>query len=236
MIYAIIGPTGVGKTKLSIALAKKLNAEIINCDSMQVYKEFNIGVAKITKEEMDNITHHLLSTKSINEEYNCSLYQKDGRKILNDLMKKCKNVVIVGGTGLYLKALLYDYKFNLEVGKNTKLYDFKLICLTRSRDKLYEAINDRVDVMLNRGLLDEAKMLYENYKDSRVLNTAIGYKEFFPYFENKITLDEAVEKLKKSSRNYAKRQFTFFNNQFSNINYFDVDEISIDEIIKKITE
>ena len=236
MIYAIIGPTGVGKTSLSIKLAKKLNAEIINCDSMQIYKELNIGTAKIKENEMENIKHHMLSIKSIDEEYNSFNFQEDGRRILNELLKQNKNVVIVGGTGLYLKALLYDYKFNDEDTKNEKLYDFKLIGLTRDRKRLYELIDDRVDEMIENGLIDEVKYLYDNYKDSRILNTAIGYKELFPYFEGIKTLDEVKDEIKKSSRHYAKRQYTFFNNQFSDINWFNVDDISIDEIINKITE
>ena len=236
MIYAIIGPTGVGKTSLSIKLAKKLNAEIINCDSMQIYKELNIGTAKIKENEMENIKHHMLSIKSIDEEYNAFNFQEDGRRILNELFKQNKNVVIVGGTGLYLKALLYDYKFNDEDSKNEKIYDFKLIGLTRDRKRLYELIDDRVDEMIENGLIDEVKYLYDNYKDSRILNTAIGYKELFSYFEGIKTLDEVKDEIKKSSRHYAKRQYTFFNNQFSDINWFNVDDISIDEIINKITE
>jgi len=236
MIYAIIGPTGVGKTSLSIKLAKKLNAEIINCDSMQIYKELNIGTAKIKENEMENIKHHMLSIKSIDEEYNAFNFQEDGRRILNELLKQNKNVVIVGGTGLYLKALLYDYKFNDEDKKNEKLYDFKLIGLTRDRKRLYELIDDRVDEMIENGLIDEVRNLYQNFKTSRILNAAIGYKEFFPYFEGAKTLNEAVDEIKKSSRHYAKRQYTFFNNQFSDINWFDVDNVSIDEIINKITE
>jgi len=236
VIYAIIGPTGVGKTSLSIKLAKKLNAEIINCDSMQIYKELNIGTAKITEEEMMNVKHHMLSIKSINEEYNVFNYQEDARAILNKLLKENKNIIIVGGTGLYLKTLLYDYKFNDEDTKNKKLYDFKLIGLTRKREKLYEIIDDRVDKMIAEGLISEVKYLYDNFVDSRILNTAIGYKEFFPYFKNEISLETAKEQIKKSSRHYAKRQYTFFNNQFNDINWFDVDDIKIDDIIKKITE
>ena len=236
MIYAIVGPTGVGKTKLSIELAKKLNAEVINCDCMQIYKELNIGTAKITKKEMENIKHHMLSIKSITEEYNVFNYQNDARNILNSLLNQNKNVVIVGGTGLYLKALLYDYNFNDDNKKNEKIYNFKLIGLTKERENLYEAINNRVNIMINNGLIEEAKYLYDKYKTSRVLNAAIGYKEFFPYFEDKIKLEEAIENIKKSSRHYAKRQFTFFNNQFLDIEWFDVSKAKIDDIVKKITE
>ena len=120
-IVVIIGPTGVGKTKLSIHLAKKMNAEIINADSTQIYKEVSVGVAKVTKEEMCGIKHHMLSTVSILDNYTVKDYQTDARKILDDLIKKDKNVIIVGGSGLYVKALLYDYKFTDE--EKTFTYD-----------------------------------------------------------------------------------------------------------------
>lgn len=234
MIYAIVGPTGVGKTKLSILLAKELNAEIINCDSMQIYKELNIGTAKITEQEKEGITHHLLDIKSINEDYSVFDYQKDGRKIIKDLQEKDKNIVIVGGTGLYLKALLYDYSFDDKENKNKKLYDFKIIGLTRDREILYKNINTRVDIMINDGLLEEVKSLYDKNINTRAINTAIGYKELYKYFNNEITLEEAIDKIKQGSRNYAKRQYTFFNNQFKNdITWYNIDEINLEEIIKK---
>ena len=156
--------------------------------------------------------------------------------LIRSLLNQNKNVVIVGGTGLYLKALLYDYNFNDDNKKNEKIYNFKLIGLTKERENLYEAINNRVNIMINNGLIEEAKYLYDKYKTSRVLNAAIGYKEFFPYFEDKIKLEEAIENIKKSSRHYAKRQFTFFNNQFLDIEWFDVSKAKIDDIVKKITE
>ncbi len=231
MIYVVVGPTGVGKTKLSIALAKKLDAIVINADSMQVYKELNIGTAKIKDEEMDGIPHYLLNIVSIKEDFNVYLYQQMGRALLDEY--KNKNIVIVGGTGLYIRALLYNYTFDEELAKE-KLYDFKMIGLTRDRDKLYESINNRVDEMMDDGLLEEAKELYEQKIDSRALNTAIGYKELFEYFENQITLEEAIEKIKQNTRHYAKRQYTFFNNQFDDITWYDVDKISIDDIVNEI--
>ena len=112
MIVVIIGPTGVGKTKLSLSLAKKYDAEIINADAMQIYKEMNIGTAKLS--DTQGIPHHLLSIKSVNDSYSVCEYQKEARKVLDELISKNKNVIIVGGTGLYIKALLYDYKFNEE--------------------------------------------------------------------------------------------------------------------------
>lgn len=234
MIYCIIGPTGVGKTKLSIMLAKKLNAEIINCDSMQVYKELNIGVAKATKEEQEGIKHHLLSIKSVNEDYSVFEYQKDARNLIDKFIKEKKDVIIVGGTGLYLKALLYDYTFDDKANKDKKLYDFKLIGLTRDRKILYENIDKRVDMMVNNGLLEEVKSLYDKNIRTRAINTAIGYKELYEYYDNKISLEEALNKIKQSSRRYAKRQYTFFNNQFDNIKYYDIDQTSFEDIVSEI--
>ena len=232
MIYVIVGPTGVGKTKLSIMLAKKLNGIILNADSRQIYKELNIGTAKIKEKEMENIPHYLLNIKSINDDYNAFLYQEDGRKIIND--NKDKNIIIVGGTGLYIKSLLYDYTFNDDENKNKPLYDFKIIGLTRNREELYKIIDDRVDEMIKEGLVEEAKKLYEENKNARGLHITIGYKELIEYFNNKITKEEAIEKIKQNSRHYAKRQYTFFNNQFDNITWYDINKYSFEEILSNI--
>lgn len=232
MIYVITGPTGVGKTKLSIMLAKKKNAIILNADSMQVYKELNIGTAKIKEEEKCGISHYLFDIKSINEEFNAYLYQQMGRKLLNEY--KDRNIIIVGGTGLYIKALLYDYTFDENENKNAKLYDFKIIGLTRDRNHLYNIINERVDYMIENGLLEEAKSLYDKNIKTRVLSAAIGYKELFEYFDKKNSLESAIQKIKQNSRHYAKRQYTFFNNQFEDIKWYNVDEISFDDIIDAI--
>ena len=232
MIYVIAGPTGVGKTALSIKLAKKLDAIIINADSMQIYKELNIGTAKIKEEEMENISHYLLNIKSINEDFNAYEYQQMGRAILDEY--KDKNIVIVGGTGLYIKALLYDYTFDEDNVDVKKIYNFKMIGLTRNREDLYKIIDSRVDEMINNGLIEEAKYLYDNYKDSRALRFAIGYKELFDYFDNNSTKEEAINKIKQNSRHYAKRQYTFFNNQFDNIVWYNIDQLSLDEIVDKI--
>lgn len=224
-IIAIVGPTGVGKTKLSLMLAKHYNAEIINCDSMQIYKELNIGTAKITDKE--GIKHHMINICSVKDTYSVYDYQKDTRKILNNLINNNINVIIVGGTGLYLKALLYDYKFDSDINKdrikleninNKLLYDVCFIGLTTKRDKLYEIINSRVDKMFEDGLLEEVKNLYNN----KYVIKAIGYKELYDYFYGSITLDQAKELIKQRSRNYAKRQYTWFNNQMD-INWIEVD-------------
>ena len=269
MIIAVVGPTGVGKTKMSILLAKKYNAEIISCDSMQIYKNMDIATAKVREYEKENVIHHMIDIKDVSEEYSVYDYQKEARKVLDSLIKKGKNAIIVGGTGLYLKALLCDYVFEendnkndysmysnkelydkvLKIDKNTKIhvnnrrrlesylnnhdkpiishgnnyvYDAIIIGLTRPRNELYDAIDHRVDIMLKDGLEDEARYFYDKKVSSRSINTAIGYKELFLYFDSKITKEEAVNLIKKRSRNYAKRQYTFFNNQFD-VKWFDVN-------------
>lgn len=280
MIIAIVGPTGVGKTKMSIELAKRYNAEIISSDSMQIYKKMDIGTAKVTEKEMDGIIHHMIDIKNVSEDYSVYEYQKDARKILNELLEKKKNVIIVGGTGLYLKALLYNYEFkeyrnkkdfssysnedlykmvkvidkdakihvnnrqrlesflnnhNQSINTSSKMiYDAKIIGLTRPRDELYDTINKRVDEMINEGLLNEAKYFYDNNVNSKAIKTAIAYKELYLYFDGKISLNEALDLIKQRSRNYAKRQYTWFNNQM-NVKWFDInkDDFSktIDEVI-----
>lgn len=270
-IIVIVGPTGVGKTKLSIELAKMLDAEIINGDSVSIYKELNIGSAKPTKEEMDGVVHHLIDIRSVNEDYSVYQYQKDVRRLIDEISSRGKRIIIVGGTGLYIKAALYDYQFNDEKDKNnydgltnedlmeqiTKyqkdidvhinnrqrlirllnklengdilsnnkdklLYSVKVIGLTTNRDILYDRINKRVDLMIDNGLVDEVKNLKDYYNTSRVLNSAIGYKEFRPYFEENETLETVIYKIKQDSRRFAKRQYTFFNHQFS-VKWYDVN-------------
>ena len=234
MIYAIIGPTCVGKTKLSIELAKKINGEIINCDSMQIYRELNIGVAKITEKEKENIPHHLFDIVSIKDDFSVYEYQKLAREKIIEILNKGKNVIIVGGTGLYLRAVLYNYDFNGNKTKE-KYYDkFQIIGLTKDRKKLYEDINKRVEIMLENGLEEEAKSLYDKKIFTRAVKTAIGYKELYEYFSRAVSRKEAIEKIKLNSRRYAKRQYTFFNNQFDEINWYDVEELTIEEIVSDI--
>lgn len=265
MIVAVVGPTGVGKTKLSVELAKKYNAVVVNCDAVQVYKELNIGSAKPTEEEKCGIEHLLFDIVSVTDNYTVKDYQKDLRNVLKKYHNR--NIVIVGGTGLYLCAGLYDYKFkeeintnnydnlsneqlynlalekdkNMDIHKNNRvrlirflnresknnngnklLYDVKFIGLNLDRNLLYERINLRVDKMMKDGLLDEVKNLNPLRVSSRVLNTAIGYKELYDYFDKKISLEQAIEEIKQNSRHYAKRQFTWFNNKM-NVTWFDVN-------------
>lgn len=282
MIIVITGPTAVGKTKLSIELAKKYNAEIINSDSVQVYRKMDVASAKVTEEEKDGIKHHLIDIKDYNEDYTVYDYQIDARNTIKKLEEENKNIIIVGGTGLYIKAALYDYRFNKEDNKeeyesysNEELYDeiLKLnkestvdknnkrrlirelinlnnnaenkygdkllydnvyfIGLTTSRDILYDRINKRVDIMVNNGLIDEAKYFYNLNRNAKSLKTVIGYKELFKYFDNEISFNDAIELIKKNSRHYAKRQYTWFNNKM-NIKWFDVDFNNFDNTVKEV--
>ena len=281
-IIVIVGPTGVGKTKLSIELAKKLDAEIINGDSVAIYKNLDIGSAKPTVEEREDIPHHLIDIKTVEEDYSVFDYQKDVRKLINEITSRNKRVIIVGGTGLYIKAALYDYDFdegttyneyndlsNEEIlnklkeytedidihinnrkrlirllnkyennetithNKDKLLYPTKVIGLTTDRNYLYERINNRVDKMINNGLLEEIKALKPYYLSSRVLNTGIGYKEFYSHlYENK-SLEETINEIKQDSRRYAKRQYTFFKHQF-NTKWFDVDFNNFNNTIEEV--
>lgn len=281
-IIVITGPTGVGKTKLSIKLAKKINAEIINADSVAVYKELNIGSAKPTKEEQSIIKHHLIDICEVTDDYSVYQYQIDCRNKIKEIQDKNKRVIIVGGTGLYIKAALYNYEFientnyndykdlsneeiknkllkydkNIDIHINNRqrlvstlnkyensdqisnkkdelLYPCKIIGLTTDRENLYNRINNRVDIMINNGLIDEVNNLKDKYNKSRVLNSAIGYKEFYEYlFDNK-SIEEVIEQIKKDSRRYAKRQYTFFNNQFKT-NWFEVDFNNFNNTIKEV--
>lgn len=283
MIIAIVGPTGVGKTKLSIELAKKYNGEIINADAMQIYKGLDIGTAKVTKEEMEGVTHHLLSIKDVLEDYSVFDYQKDARKKIEEIQRRGKTVIFVGGTGYYLKAALYDYEFlkednsreedtnnlskeelvekidsfgytfnydkdntkrmkrilkRLENGfkpeekKTTLLYpEVIFIGLTTDRDNLYKIINERFLKMVIP-LIDEVKPFWLKNIKTKPLMTGIGYKEFYPFFENEKTLKEVIEECQKNSRHYAKRQYTWFLNQME-IEWFNVN---YDNFLKTVEE
>ena len=258
-IIVIVGPTGIGKTKLSIELAKKLDGEIINGDSVSIYKKLDIGSAKPTKEEQSGIIHHLIDIKDVNEDYTVFDYQKDARKKIDEIEKKGKRVIIVGGTGLYIKAALYDYKFtegttyneykdisneeilskikeynieqlpevnnrkrlvrllnklenNEEItnNKDKLLYNIKVIGLTTDRKTLYERINKRVDNMIEQGLIEEVEKISEKYNKFPTAMQGLGYKEVVEYLKENCTKEEMIEKIKKETRHYAKRQLTWF--------------------------
>ena len=285
MVIVILGPTGVGKTRMSIELAKKLNGEIINVDSTQIYKNLDIATAKIKEEEKENIPHYLFDIKNIDEDYTVYDYQKDCRKVIDDILKRGKTPIMVGGTGLYIKAALYDYQFekekddnqfvelsNEEIYKKLKeidkdvdihinnrqrlvralnyclnnhkkisekkktdklLYDTFFIGLTTDRNLLYEKINNRVNEMVKEGLLDEAKKIFESNIRTKAVMTPIGYKELFPYFGGKQSLEECLEIMKRNSRKYAKRQYTWFNNQM-NVTWFNVDFNNFDKTVLEV--
>lgn len=274
MIIVVVGPTAVGKTLMGIELAKKYNGEVINADSTQVYRDLDIATAKVTVSEMDGVVHHLIDIKNIDEEYTVFDFQNDCRNCISDILSRGKTPIIVGGTGLYIKAALYDYKFDLEnssfdysdisndelysrllsidpntsIHKNNRkrveralsyydstgkllsskdktdnlLYDCVFIGLTTSRDVLYDRINKRVDCMISNGLIEEARNVYDTGVRSKAVMTPIGYKELFDYFSGKSDLESCIDIIKQKSRNYAKRQYTWFNNQMS-VNWFDVD-------------
>ena len=288
-VIVITGPTAVGKTSLSIELAKKYDGEIINADSTQVYKTLDIATAKITEKEKEGIPHYLIDIKNIDENYTVYDYQKDARKCIDDILKRGKTPILVGGTGLYIKAALYDYKFNLETTKgdyskytkeelynmllklepdttihinNRKrverrldyiknnhttetnktdklLYDAIFIGLTIDRDILYDRINKRVDIMIKNGLVEEAKRIYDSNIRTKAVLTPIGYKELFLFFDSAISLNEAIELIKQRSRRYAKRQYTWFNNQMQlkwfNVNYNNFKKTE-EDVLKYIKE
>lgn len=278
MIVCVVGPTGVGKTKLSIELAKRYKAIIISCDATQVYKELNIGSAKVTEREKENVPHYLIDFVSPNDTYTVYNYQKDIRELLDKYQDR--NIIIVGGSGLYLKSALYNYEFREENNlnntydnlSNEELYNMALkkdkdmnihinnrqrlirflnkeninetlelkpiynatyIGLTTNRDNLYNIINKRVDKMINDGLINEVELLYQKYPDSKILHSAIGYKELIKYLDKEMTLEEATDLIKKNSRHYAKRQYTWFNNQM-NITWFDVDYNNFNNTINDV--
>lgn len=277
MILCIVGPTGVGKTKLSIELAKHYNGIVVNADSMQVYKELNIGTAKVTESEKENIKHFLFDIKEPTEMYTVYDYQKDLRNIIDN--NKDKNIIIVGGTGLYIKAGLYNYIFETENNinntydnltneelynlvlnkdpntyihinnrkrmirflnknetikdKDKLLYDVKFIGLTTSREILYDRINKRVDDMIKNGLIEEVKSLYNKNIRSKAILTGIGYKELYDYFDGNISLEDAINLIKQRSRHYAKRQYTWFNNQMD-VKWFDVDFDNFNNTINEV--
>ncbi|WP_294663201.1 tRNA (adenosine(37)-N6)-dimethylallyltransferase MiaA [uncultured Fusobacterium sp.] len=289
----IAGPTGVGKTDLSIKLAKLMKADIFSADSAQVYKGMNIGTAKITAEEMQGIKHYMLDIVEPVKKYNVGDYQKDVDNILKGKEAEGKNIILTGGTGLYISSIteglsslpagnpilreellkkdideLYneltavDPEAALEIHKNNRRrveralevfkltgekfsvlskknikgnnYNFLKVALERDRDILYERINMRVDIMLEKGLLEEVEELYKKYGENLRKINIIGYTQLIDYFNNNCTFEEAVENIKRDSRRYAKRQFTWFKNDPS-YTWYDLDKMNEEEIVNKIT-
>lgn len=301
-LFILIGPTAIGKTALSIELAKRFNGEIISADSMQIYKYMDIGSAKVTKEEMDGIPHYLLDIVAPDEEFTVAKYKRNAVELIKDINNRNKLPMVVGGTGLYINSLVYNLDFTevppneeirkeledlankygneylhqelekidskaasilsindrqrmiraLEIYKITGVsksdqnpnfrepvtdYNLVMIGLNMDRATLYERINKRVDIMLENGLIEEIKMLMDmGYNKDMVSMKGIGYKEMMMYLEGSISLEEAIEMIKKGSRNYAKRQLTWFRRD-PRIHWVYVDEFeSTDKIADHILE
>lgn len=300
-IIVIVGPTAVGKTSLGIELAKEFNGEIINGDSMQVYKGLDIGTAKVTEEEAKGIPHHLIDIKEASEQYSASDFKKDAAQKIREITHKGKIPIIVGGTGLYIESLLYDVSHGgkaepnpvfrqemeeyaeehgnivlhdrlkekdskaaesihpnnmrrviraLEVihetgrsfsefqAEKTKepLFDSLVIGLSTDRDVLYKRINQRVDEMMAAGLLEEVKWLYETFPHDVQSKKGIGYKEFETYFKEGTTLEVSVALVKQHSRNYAKRQLTWFRNRMEVDDWYDLvaDDNQLNKAIEQV--
>lgn len=288
----IAGPTGVGKTDLSIKLAKLLNADIISADSAQIYKGMDIGTAKITAKEMQGVKHYMLDVVEPIKKYSVGDYQTAVDNILNEKERENKNIILTGGTGLYIGSIteglsdlpagdpvlreellkldseelykklmeldpqaaedihinnrrrveravevcmLTGDKFSVLSKKNIKNnnYNFLKVALERDREYLYERINLRVDIMLEKGLEQEVRALYEKYGENLRKINIIGYTELIEYFNGQVSYEEAVENIKRNSRRYAKRQFTWFKNDPTYV-WFDLDKLSEEEIINSI--
>ncbi|MFA6753282.1 MAG: tRNA (adenosine(37)-N6)-dimethylallyltransferase MiaA, partial [Bacilli bacterium] len=243
MIITIVGPTGVGKTKLSIKLAKKYNAEIINADSTQIYQEMNIGTAKITN--LEGITHHLLNIKNFNEEYTVYDFQKDGRLIINNILKKGKNIIIVGGSGLYISALLYDYKFNKEDNNNllnistNEMYNE----LLNNNIKIDKNNNQRIIRLYNKHILNKEpitikegnKLLYNTLIIGLTTNRNILYQKINNRVDEMIKagLLEEVRYLFNKYPQSKQLKTTIGYKEF--INYFNQTQ-TIEEVIEKIKQ
>jgi tRNA dimethylallyltransferase len=301
-LFILAGPTAVGKTDISIKLAKRLNGEILSADSMQIYKYMDIGSAKVTKDEMQGIPHYLIDMVEPHENFNVSEYKKMAEENIDAILSKENLPMLVGGTGLYINSLIYNYDFTeagtdeeyrtylqnlaqteskeyvhallrdvdiesynrlypndlkrviraLEVYKLTgktisqfneenDIYDIPYnvfyFVLNMDRDKLYERINKRVDIMIEKGLIDEVKNLKSmGYTADMQSMKGIGYKEILYYLDGNISLDEAIYLIKKGSRNYAKRQLTWFRKD-KRVIWIDKDKFnSEDEIVQNIID
>lgn len=303
-LIVLTGPTAVGKTALSVKLAKAVNGEIISADSMQVYKGMDIGSAKISKDEMEGIPHHLIDVLDPSEEFNIVKFKELSLKAMEEIYAKGKIPIIAGGTGFYIQSVLYDIAFennedertyrneleniakepdgnlklyqmlkecdpksaeiihqnnvkrviraleffketglpisehNEEQKQNESPYNFCYFVLNDDRDKLYENIEKRVDIMLENGLLDEVKTLHEKgYTKDMVSMQGLGYKEILEYFNGEISLERAVYLIKRDTRHFAKRQLTWFRRE-KEISWVNKQDFSYDEekILKHILD
>ncbi|MCI2934372.1 tRNA (adenosine(37)-N6)-dimethylallyltransferase MiaA [Staphylococcus haemolyticus] len=300
-LLVIVGPTASGKTELSIELAKQINGEIISGDSMQVYKQMDIGTAKVTNEEMDGIPHYMIDILNPDDSFSVYDFKLRAQALIEDITSRGKIPIIAGGTGLYIQSLIYDYPFDdetvsKEVEQKTQLqlqkleqltnqevhdylatfdpqsakdihpnnrkrvlraieyylntkklissrkkvqqftenYDTLLIGIEMSRETLYSRINKRVDIMLGHGLFNEVKNLVEQGYESTQSMQAIGYKELVPVVNGESSIDQAVETLKQHSRQYAKRQLTWFKNKLT-VQWFNRETMSLQMMLDEIT-
>lgn len=292
MIILIGGPTASGKSEVALELCKLLNGEIINGDAFQIYRHMDIGTAKPSLKEREEVKHHLFDIRNPDETYNIKDYQKDARNVIDDILKRGKLPIIVGGTGLYQLSLLYDYDFkdedeiNLDdlaqlnnhelhqylksidpkssekIHENNRKRVLRAIAIYRStgetksslidkqshsliyddvimvgidcnRDVLYERINSRVDDMVENGLFQEVEALIKKYGTNQRAFDAIGYKESISYLTKQCSKEEAILEIKKHTRNYAKRQVTFFKNKFE-MNWFPSKEDIKSYILERI--
>lgn len=301
-IIVIVGPTAVGKTYVSVELAKKLGTEIISADSMQIYKGMDVGTAKIKDEEKQGIVHHMIDLISPDENYSVSNFKTEAEKNIDYIISRGKIPVIVGGSGLYVNSLIYDLDFsnaksndrlrdyytyyhqehgedalyeklkkidpesaekihknnvkrviralevydltgkkfsqmNTDIRKKSSKYDFILIGLSMDRKTLYERINQRVDKMIDDGLVEEVKSLLDKGFEKKLISMqAIGYKEIIEFLEGNITFEEAVNILKRNTRHFAKRQFTWFLKD-ENVKWFNIENVNkIDATLEQIYE
>ena len=300
-LIVIGGPTACGKTGFSIKLAKKIGGEIISADSMQVYRYMDIGTAKVTPEEADGVPHYLIDEFDPDEEYNVMLFQQKAKAYMEEIWAKGKTPILVGGTGFYINALLYDNDFtetendtsyreecyklaqeqgpevlferlkevdpeyaaimhannvkrvtraleyhyltgqkfsehNAEQKEKETPYDAAVIILNMDREKLYERIELRIDLMMQEGLLEEVKgLLDKGYTPDLVSMQGIGYKEFIPYFNGECTLEEAVTQLKTNTRRFAKRQLTWFRRQIEGL-WVDMDQSDGDKVMENVLD
>lgn len=304
-VLVIVGPTGVGKTALSIKLAKAFSGEIISGDSLQVYKKLDIGTAKVTEEEKSGVPHFLIDVKDATENYSAFEFKQEAEEKITEISTRHHLPIIAGGTGMYIQSLLFDFQlgskeeekeakkirdkweaYAVEHGKEelwgylnqidpkasekihmnnekrviraievfektgtsileqqgldlTDLsqcqYDVKLIGLETDRVLLYERINQRVDLMLEEGLLEEAEYVFSLGETQA--SQGIGYKEFFAYFREEMSLEVAIDKVKQHSRQYAKRQLTWFKNRMS-VEWYDLVQMpeQVDELIESVKE
>lgn len=292
MLLVIVGPTGSGKTSLAIELANQFNAPIINADAFQIYDEMNIGTAKVNKDSLDYQKHYLLDVVKPNEIYSVKQYQEDFRKVYEKLRNSYKTIIICGGTGLYIKAALYDYNFeeendsdvsDLDKLDNKTLFNLlldldpgatknihpnnrkrvlralqiarthtlnksdaiarqehsfyykdevvKFYFLNPEREPLYANINTRVDKMFANGLVDEVKYLLKKYQFSLTARAAIGYKEVIDFLAGDCNYEQCVELIKRRTRNYAKRQVTFFKHQLPCLTFNSREQL-LEEVLK----